>query len=99
MKACTSPPIATMTSPVRPGRIAPWRVTRPRQPIGESGEVMRRERYSETTPRRRSAVEPVGIRADAFATVQRGDRRAVGVVERHDERVQVLPDALGRHGL
>jgi hypothetical protein len=35
-----APRIATITSPVRPGRIAPVEVTRPRAPIGESAEDM-----------------------------------------------------------
>jgi hypothetical protein len=40
MKASTPPRIANMTSPVRPGRIPPVEVTRPRAPIGESAVDM-----------------------------------------------------------
>jgi hypothetical protein len=36
MKASTPPRMATITSPVRPGRMAPVEVTRPRAPIGDS---------------------------------------------------------------
>ena len=56
-----------MTSPTRPGRMAPWRVTRPTQPIGEAGRLI-----SAKVARLRRR------RAPGSSAPARGPRRAPG---------------------